>query len=574
MSDKGSGKTECKVLSFHQPAEFFVRKAEKHIDAGNFIEALQLYRQVLDKDPHNVEYLLGIAQIYSEMGLYAESNDVLLKVIRYGNAPTECLFALGCNYMGLKKYDLADEAFEQYLSVDPEGEYADEIDELYDILDEEEDIEEEGGLEDVGRRNLLEEASEGKDSLDSGDYKEAIHKLEHVTRRDSTMVSAMNNLALAYYFEGMKGKAIETAQRVLNSQPINLHAICNLALFYSDAGDDARAELQLEKLEGLNDIEPEDMHKVALTYCELGRHEKAYRWFQKIITLQPYDTRILHFTGLSAYNCGLYSEAASCFTRILKIDPANSLALYYKTKAENAKVNGTDKKLEYVYQVQFDEIKRRIKYLNDSLKHKDSSFERKWAEDPYFKSIILWGLHYGDEYIKKIAIEIMCMFSDAEVEEEFRDFLLKSAETDEIKNDVFLYLKRMGAEEPYVAYIKGAIAEVRVGNVTDDLKSLAEPYAKALDRFIRGARDRQSDGVITAGVELLVTIAKRMNDRGRWIGKPEALAAAMEYIATQYAENATAVTQRQLAELYGVSIGTLNRYLGIIHKEMENGEAD
>jgi len=34
------------------------------------------------------------------------------------------------------------------------------------------------------------------------------------------------------------------------------------------------------------------------------------------------------------------------------------------------------------------------------------------------------------------------------------------------------------------------------------------------------------------------------------------------------------LTQRQLAELYGVSIGTLNRYLGIIHREMENGDAD
>ena len=227
------------------------------------------------------------------------------------------------------------------------------------------------------------------------------------------------------------------------------------------------------------------MHKVALTYCELGRHEKAYRWFSKIVALQPYDTRILHFTGLAAFNCGLYAEAASYFTRIIKIDPKNSLAAYYKGRAEDAKVNGAAKKLEYVYQVQFDEIKRRIKYLNDCLKHKDGRFEKKWSEDPYFKSIILWGLNYGDEYIKKIAIEIMCMFSDAEVEEEFRNFLLKSAEPDEIKNDVFLYLKRMGAKEPYVAYIKGAIAEVRVGSVSEDLKSLPEPYAEALDAFIR-----------------------------------------------------------------------------------------
>ncbi len=574
MEEKnGSKKIDNKVLSFNQPAEFFVRKAEKHIDAGNFIEALQLYRQVLGMDPHNVEYLLGIAQIYSEMGLYAESNDVLLKIVRYGNAPTECLFALGCNYMGMKKYDLADEAFEQYLAVDPDGEYADEIDELFDILDEE-DLIDDGGLQDVNRRMLIDEASEGKDYLDSGDYKAAVKHLENVVRRDPSMVSAMNNLALSYFFDGRKEKAVETAIRVLEAQPVNLHAICNLALFYSDLGSGARAAEQLEKLETLGDIEPEDIHKVALTYCELGSHEKAYRWFLKIVALQPYDIRILHFTGLAAYNCSLFAEAAGYFVRILKIDPKNSLASYYKAKAEDAKVNGAVKKLEYVYQVQFSEIKRRIKYLNDCLKHKDGSFEKKWMEDAYFKSIILWGLHYGDEYIKKIALEIMCMFSDEEVEEEFRNFLLKSAETDEIKNDVFLYLKRMGAKEPYVAYIKGAIAEVRVGSVSEDLKALPEPYAEALDQFIRTARRRQDDAVITTGVELLVMVSKHRSDSGQWIRKPEAFAAALEYIAMHRAEGAALLTQKQLAEIYHVSIPTLSRYCTIIYEVLKDAEAD
>jgi tetratricopeptide (TPR) repeat protein len=566
--------TENNVLSFNQPAEFFVRKAEKHIDAGNFIEALQLYRQVLGMDPHNVEYLLSIAQIYSEMGLYAESNDVLLKIVRYGNAPTECLFALGCNYMGMKKYDLANEAFEQYLAVDPEGEFAEDIDELFDILDEEEGIEDEGSLQDAGKLALLDEAAEGKEHLDHGDYKAAIRRLEHVVKKDPGMLSAMNNLALAYYFEGMKEKAVATASRVIEAQPANLHAICNLALFYSDAGDEARVAIQLGKLETLGEIEPEDMHKVALTYCELGQHEKAYRWLAKIVALQPYDTRILHFTGLAAYNCGLYAEAAAYFVRILKINPKNSIAAYYKAKAEDAKVHGAAKKFEYVYQVQFDEIKRRIKYLNDCLKHKDGSFSEKWKDDPHFKSIILWGLHYGDEYIKKIAIEIMCMFPGEEVEEEFRNFLVKSTEEDDIKNDIFLHLKRMGAKEPYVAYIKGAIAEVQVGSVSEDLKSLPEPYAAALDHFIRVARSRQEDGVITAGVELLVAIAKKKNDKGEWIRKPEALAAAVEYATAQGADHVKAFTQQQVAKVYGVSVGTVSRYLGILYEVMEDGAAD
>lgn len=560
-----------KVLSFNQPAEFFIKKAEKHIDAGNFLEALALYRCVLGMEPQNVEYLLNIAQIYSEMGLYAESNDVLLKIAKYGKTPTECLFALGCNYMGMKNYELADEAFEQYLAIDPDGEYADDIDELFEIIDEEE-YEEEGTLHDINRRMVYEQAYEGKLCLDKGDYKGAIKHLEKVLSRESTFIPAMNNLALAYFFENKKQKAVELSLNVLASQPLNLHACCNLALFYSDLNDHAAASVYLEKLDSLNDIAPEDMHKVALTYCELGYHEKAYRWFLRIVSLQPYDIRILHFCGLAAFNCGQYAEALSCFVKILKIDPDNSLAQYYKTCAEEAKKNRGYRELEYVYQVPYDEIKRRISYLNDCLKLKDKSLRQKWNDDAYFKSVIYWGLHFGDEYIKKIALEIMSMFGDEKAEEAFRDFLLKSTESDDIKNDIFMYLKRMGAKEPYVAFIKGSIAEVRVGTVSEDIKALPEPYAQALGCFIKNVRARYEDAFVSAGVELLVSIVKGREDDGKWVLKPEGLAAALELCVSELMDDVRPPLKKELTQIYGVTLATINRYYDKLFEDVPGGD--
>ena len=556
---ENKGRQINNILSFNQPAEFFIKKAEKHIDAGNFLEALALYRCVLGMEPQNVEYLLNVAQIYSEMGLYTESNDVLLKIAKYGKTPTECLFALGCNYMGMKNFELADEAFEQYLALDPNGEYAEDIDELFEIIDEEE-YEEEGGLHDIGRRMMAEQAYEGKQCLDKGDFKSAIKHLEKVAIYDNAFKSALNNLALAYFFDGKKQMAVETSLKVLEKQPLNLHACCNLALFYSELNDHARASEYLNKLDSLGDIAPEDMHKVALTYCELGYHDKAYRWFQKIVNFQPYDIRILHFCGIAALNCGQYADALCCFIKVLKIDPENSLAVYYKTRAEDAKCKGLHKELEYVYQVQFDEIKRRIAYLNECLKKKDNSLKDKWKHDAYFQAIIFWGLHYGDEYIKKIVLEIMSMFADAKVEEAFRDFLLKSGEPDDIKNDVFMYLKRMGAKEPYVAYIKGAIAEVRVGTVSEDIKKLPEPYAKALGFFIKNARERYDDSFVSSGVELLVSIVTESKDDGAWIVKPQALAAALELCISELMDDVAVPLKKELTQLYGISLTTLNKY--------------
>lgn len=560
------------VIKFNQPAEFFIKKAEKHFDAGNFLGALQLYRQVLGIEPNKVEYLFSIAQIYSEMGLYTESNDVLLKIARYGNTPAECLFALGCNYMGMKDYELADEAFEQYLSIEPDGEYAEEIDDLFDILDEE-DMEE-GILHDVNRRIILEEEFKGKQHLDKGDYKIAIQHLKYVVERDVWNLSALNNLSLSYFFNGEKSKAVETSKKVIKMQPSNLHACCNLAFFYSDLKDHENAATYLNKLDTLGEIPPEDLHKVALTYCELGYHDKAYKCFLKIISFQPYDIRILHFCGLAAYNYGLYSEAIGFFVKILKIEPNNSLASYYNKKAEKAKKNGISKKLEYVYQVQFSEIKKRIKYLNLCLKQNDESLSTKWENDAYFKSIILWGLHYGDEYIKKIVLEIMCMFSDESVEDEFRNFLLKSAETDEIKNDIFMYLKRMGAKEPYVAYIKGAIAEVRVGNLSDNIKNLPKKYEDTLNCFVKNTKQRYDDDFITMGIEILATVAKQRDDTGGWIVKPQAFAAALEYSVCKLREHVAIPLKKDLLQRYGTTLSTLNRYYDIIYNETKGGVDD
>lgn len=558
------------ILNFNQPAAFFIKKAEKHIDAGNFIEALQLYRQALGMEPDNIEYLLSIAQIYSEMGLFAESNDVLLKIAKYGNTPTECLFALGCNYMGMQNYALADEAFEQYLSIDPEGEFAEDIDDLFEILDDDD----EGILQDVNRDLILDEAYKGKQSLDKGDYKTAIHHLENAVNRDSLMYPAMNNLALSYYFDGQKSKAIELAKKVLEVQPANLHACCNLAFFYSDMGERAIAENYISKIEGVSDIEPEEMHKLALTYCELGQHEKAYKWFTKIISYQPYDTRLLHFCGLAAYNNGLFSEASEYFLKILKIDPDNSLAAYYKNKAETAKKSGSSKKLEYVYQVQFDEIKLRVKYLNDCLKQKDGMLVEKWQGDEYFRSIIYWGLYYGDEYIKKIVMEIMCMFTDRNVEEEFRNFLLKSTETDEIKNDIFMCLKRIGAKEPYVAYIKGAIVEVRVGSISDEIRNLPKPYADTLNFFIKNIRNKRNEDLVGSGVELVASIAKSKNDTGSWITRPQAFAAALEYYIFETSDKEATPLKKDIISKYGTTAATFNKYYEIICGESEKGKDD
>ncbi|MBT3319927.1 MAG: tetratricopeptide repeat protein [Clostridia bacterium] len=555
------------VLSFKQPAEFYIKKAEKHIDAGNFLEALQLYRNLVGMEPDNVEYLLYIAQIYSEIGLFNESNDMIHKIMRQGHTPTECLFALGCNYLGLNKFETADSYFMEYLKNDPEGEFAQDIEEIWESYYEDEERE---LLRVLDYEGIAKNISKGKELLDKCEYKQAIVCFEAVLEQAPLMHHAANNLALCYYFDGNLNGAIATSNKVLEHRPRNIHAHCNLAMFYYKTCS-PKLTVHLNALENAKDLEPHDMHKVALTYCELNYHDKAYKWFVNILSFQPYDVRILHFCGLAAYNYGLYGKALECFIRILQIDPGNSVAAYYKKLSQDAKETGGAKTLEYVYQVPFVEIKRRMKYLRESLKEKDASLTQKWNNDAFFVSILLWGLNHGDDYIKKIALEIISVFADKRAEEIFRDFILKSTESDELKNDVFLYLNNMNAQEPYIALIKGDFAEVRIDTAASKVNKLDDIYIETINHFMRSSVGRLSEPAITAGVELFIAFAGKIGDEGKWIKRPQALAAAIELAVRESHSGEKHSSKTDIARIYKTTIGTINKYYDILSKHSLTG---
>ncbi len=563
-------KTTNKVLSFRQPAEFYIKKAEKHLEQGKFLEALQLYRKLIGMEPDNAQYLLYIAQIYSEIGLYEESNDIVHKIMRQGDAPSECLFALGCNYLGLNRHEIADSYFYEYLKRDPEGEFADDIDEIWDVYYDEPGEEPFILLKD---ESAEQSAKKGKELLDKCEYKKAILYLEKAIEQSPGLVHAANNLALCYYFEGSYDAAISTSLKALEQNPGNIHAHCNLSMIYYKTCDPKLSD-HLKAIENIKVSEPQDMHKIALMYCEINYHEKAYKWFQDLLSFQPYDIRILHFCGLAAYNYGLYSKAHECFMKILLIDPSNNIALYYKKIIQIAKNTGAGKTLDYVYQVPFDEIKRRMKYLRETLKESDINLKDKWENDEHFVSLLLWGLKYGDDYIKRISLEIISVFSDERAEELFRDFIIKSSESDELKNEVFLYLNNMGAKEPYIAFVKGEFAEVRIDTATSKINELANKYIDTLNLFMRSCMHRLDEKIITAGIELFVSFAAKKSTDASWIKSTQALAAALEILTCEKTATQLGVSRTKLARIYGTTVVSIRKYYQIINETLKPGDDD
>ncbi len=123
------GKEErAKVLKFERNAEFHYMKSQKQADDGKYIDSLVSLRSALKLEPDNREYALALAELYTEMDYFEESNDLYFSLLKdraadYG----EILFGMGCNFFGLRDVEKAKECFENYLSVYPSGEYVEDI---------------------------------------------------------------------------------------------------------------------------------------------------------------------------------------------------------------------------------------------------------------------------------------------------------------------------------------------------------------------------------------------------------------------------------------------------------------
>ncbi len=450
-----------KILSFERTADFYLNRHFKAFDSGNYIDSLANIRSAIEKDPKNDEYKLLLAETLSEMGLYEESNFELFKLL--GMAKTfggDTIFDIAVNLFNLGDYAKAEETFLHYITDFPDGEHIEDAQDAYEMLTS--SHEEPEPVKDM----TMEDANRGKELLDSGQFKEAIDTLKPLCAKNPRAASLQNNLALAYFCIGENKKAIDISQRTLKYSPKNVHTLCNLAIFYSSTDID-KAKSYCDKLSDIKTTDEGDLNKMLLTFCEVGLHERAYDTVKSILEYDPYDTRMLFIYAAACSNTGRLAEALDAYMKMLYIDPTDSIAQYYKNKIQRIFEVSPSNVVEqsYIYQVPPSEIHRRLSYLHAESSKGQEHMHDLWVSDPNFYSMMMWGLHFIDPDIKRVSAELIASFKDSRAEDALRRFLMDSYEPDDVKNDLFILMARLKYNQPFLAYIGGKLAEVRVGEM-------------------------------------------------------------------------------------------------------------
>lgn len=527
------------VLAFEQPANFYYRTAQKMIDQGNYIQAVNLFRKAINKEPDNAEFMIGYAELLTDMYKFEESNSILFELIRQKKQITpECFFNLGRNFLGLNDFAKAKDSFERYMEDEPDGEYAEDMDDLLFLMEDQFDLETDL-LSDAEEKEAFKQAFLGKKALDMGEYNKAIEILESIRYESNNFLFVKNNLSLAYFCINKKEKALQIAQQVLKKDAKNIHANCNMALFIKDDPLTAhQAKDFLERaISAISDL-PDDVYKLAITLCEMQEYERALPFLKQMTEYNPYDEKVLFYLAITLYNQKRFHEAICYLTDIITLDAPGLVASYYIGFIKDVINEQAEfKLLGYTYQVPPDEVKRRIKYLNDCLHLDEESFQSKWKHDPVLKDTLIWGLESGDTYIKKAMVEILSGQNDRESEQILRRYLLRQNQTDDIKNNVFIALKKMGAKEPYIAYMDFHIVEVRVGSYDFDKKQVSEQWQKVFDLISKVMKEH-----FPAHIPILHDCMDRLDEFARdknhtaIIGDIHSFSAALHYLALQNSE--------------------------------------
>lgn len=549
-------KTNLKILNFDRPADFYFKSALKMMDGMNYLGALPMVRKALEKEPSNAEYMMKHAEILTELSKYEESNSVLFELLLKTNeARSDCYFGMGCNFIGLNDLDKAQESFEKYLSVAPEGEYCEDVEDFLALFCEMEE-EEEYMLEDVSELEQQEFAQKGKQYLDNCEYEKAAEVLEKITTQDPEMLFAKNNLALSYYCLKKTEEAMEITRFVLEKEPNNVHANCNMAMFVEKENHAEALRYMERAVKQQQANTQDDFYKIAITYCEIGEHEEALKYLSNILGTSPYDEKVLFCAAMASFNSKRYSEAVNHLSAILKMEPDDSIAAYYlKYVKDVMDQKQAHRTLGYVFQVPAQEAKERIQYLNNSMKLPEEEFRRLWEKDRKLRDVLLWGLEYGDTFIKRAVVEIIGGFGGERAEKIFRRYILQRNQPDEIKNEVFVALKRMKAIEPYVAYFNESIVEVKVGILDHVEEAKSERFDKLLDLIVSVVSEEYTEQMAGKAVSLLQDFTENGNGSA-YLAEIKEFAAAVAF-ATLYFNDMTA-EPKKVAAIFGADVDRMS----------------
>ncbi len=393
------------LQSYRLNAEFLYKVGVKYANKRIYSTALRFLNRAIEIEPFNADYNFNLACILTELKDIKKSNEVLLGILKNMD-PTlaECYFGIGCNYFDMGELEKAKEYFEKYVYIDPEGQFSDET---YEILYHLQLYEYQYENPDASKNKRVKRlANEAKRLLDKEDYSKACVKLEKIIEDDPLVISARNNLAIAYFFSQQVDKAISIAKSVLKLQPENVFANCNLALFYTSTGKYDMYHSQVKVLNDLKITDRADFTKILDTYIALGEHDYIIKVILDYLR-ENKESFLYQLVPIAFYNLKHHDDAELIWKELSKTLPQYSIVSeYYRNVNRDTKNEAIQhSNLNYTVKIPEHLIKKYSNIFDGGMLLDTEDFKNEWAKNGELRNTFFYFLYESDKETKRSVID-------------------------------------------------------------------------------------------------------------------------------------------------------------------------
>ncbi|HWL13827.1 MAG TPA: tetratricopeptide repeat protein [Ureibacillus sp.] len=486
------------VVSFIPNGDYYFNKALKAMDKDQMDKAYKYMKRAAELSPDDAHVLMQFGILEMEAQNFEKAYELIHTAYSLDPSEPEHVFFLAEISGCIGMVRDAQKYAEMYIKMEPDGMYAGEAEEIIEFVQFEESDLEPFDEEDSEKLIAQEKA---RRFMENGQFNQAIEVLEQLIERFPDLWPAYNNLALAYFYMEDAEQARALLHQVLRENLGNLHAICNLAVIaYYEKNDEELADL-VGMLKKINPYDWENRYKLGATLALIGEYELAYKWLQSMKRKGfTGDTGFYFWLAQAAYFSGYVEEGKQAWKILIEIDPSKE-GLEPWLDAEKAK--------------------------ND-----ESSLEND-------REFII------EKIVSKYSTHRMFGF-----------FLLsKSAHKQEIIAHPKLIdlSKYTGVEKLCLAYA--------IGHQFSDDNEMEKHFLRSMQV---AEELYKSTSTVTLEVQYLFQMWFVLSERALKDGYPfknvRALAAAVEYMFFSTI-NSKKVTKKYYAEVYGISVSTLTKYV-------------
>lgn len=331
--DSKARKPLGKLLSFTPTGEYFFTKGLKAYHRRDFHKAKKNLIRAFQLEPTEPMIACQLAIVQTELGEYTESNTLLQQILEeLDRDMVECYYFLANNYAYLGLFREAYRNITIYLEQEPEGEFADDAEDLLEVITVESD-EFGNALDDD---DLIIRQEEARELLEIGNFPKAVQQLQSIVEEYPDFWSAYNNLALAHFYLGEVTKAESLIEEVLEKNPGNLHALCNQLVFYFYQRQMDKTEALALSLQNVHPMLSEHQFKLGATFALVGQYELAYKWLKNLQKKGfDGDASFYYWLSHSAYQTGNQITAQNAWKRVLDLAPEKKGAEPWSNQVQN-----------------------------------------------------------------------------------------------------------------------------------------------------------------------------------------------------------------------------------------------